>query len=161
MFIHELKSPAGSRKRRKIVGRGKGSGHGKTSCRGMKGQNSRSGRATRLGHQGGQMALIRLIPKVGFNSKRPILYQVVKLESLTRFKEGTVVDAAFLKSHQLISSSRKPYKILGDGEFKKSLIFRAHSFSKTAEDKIIKAGGKVETISGINPAAEAAAEPKK
>ena len=95
MFIHELKSPDGSHKRRKIVGRGKGSGHGKTSGKGFNGQNARSGRATRLGHEGGQMSLIRRLPKVGFNSKRPIFYQVVKLANLTRFEEGTVIDPPF------------------------------------------------------------------
>jgi large subunit ribosomal protein L15 len=146
MYIHELKSPIGSRKRRKIVGRGKGSGHGKTSGKGFKGQKARSGRALRRGHEGGQMALVRRLPKVGFNSKRPILYQVVNLASLTRFKEGTVIDVEFLKSHQLISSRRQPYKILGDGDLKKPLIFRAHGFSKSAQQKIEKAGGKAEVI---------------
>lgn len=148
MFIHELKSPVGSRKKRKIVGRGRGSGHGKTSGKGQKGQNSRSGRAVIMGSEGGQMSLIRRLPKVGFNSKRPILYQVVNLSSLTKFKEGTVVDTAFLKVHKLISSSRKPFKILGDGDIKKPLVCHAHSFSKTAEDKIVKAGGKAERITG-------------
>ena len=146
MFIHDLKSSQGSRKRRKIVGRGRGSGHGKTSGRGTKGQNARSGRGVILGSEGGQMSLIRRLPKVGFHSKRPILYQVVNLKSLTRFKEGTVVDAAFLKSHQLISSLRKPFKILGDGDIKKPLMCYAHGFSKSAEDKITKAGGKAEKL---------------
>ena len=86
MFIHELKSPLGSRKRRKIVGRGRGSGHGKTSGRGTKGQKARSGRGVIMGSEGGQMSLIRRLPKVGFNSKNPTVYQVVNLKSLTRFK---------------------------------------------------------------------------
>ena len=92
------------------------------------------------------MALIRRLPKVGFRSKRPILYQVVNLESLTRFKEGTVINADFLKSHGLIKSLARPFKILGDGEISKSLIVQANSFSKTAQEKIEKAGGKIETI---------------
>lgn len=148
MFIHELKSPIGSRKKRKIVGRGRGSGHGKTSGKGQKGQKARAGRAVILGSEGGQMPLIRRLPKVGFNSKQPVVYQIVNLESLTRFKEGTVVDASFLKSHKLISSLRKPVKILGDGDIKKPLMCYAHSFSKVAEEKIVKAGGKAEKITG-------------
>lgn len=154
MFLHELKSPAGSRKKRKIVGRGPGSGHGKTSGRGHKGQSARSGRAARMGMEGGQMPLVRRLPKVGFNSKAPILYQVVNLESLTRFKEGTVVDAHFLKSHGLISSLNKPFKILGDGEVKKPLVCHAHRFSKSAQEKILKAGGKIETIASLGPIKE-------
>jgi len=146
MFIHELRAPKVARKRKKIVGRGRGSGYGKTAGRGTKGQNARSGRGVILGSEGGQMSLIRRIPKVGFNSKCPIVYQIVNLKTLTRFKEGTVVDAAFLKSHNLISSLRKPFKILGDGEIKKPLVCYAHSFSKSAEDKIVKAGGKAEKI---------------
>ncbi len=148
MNLHEIKAPAGSRTRRKIVGRGPGSGHGKTSCRGHKGQKSRSGRGIIMGLEGGQMPLIRRLPKVGFNSKNPTLYQIVEIKSLNRFKEGTVIDAAFLKTHGLIRSTRKPYKILGDGDLKKPLICRANGFSKTAEEKISKSGGKAETIQG-------------
>ncbi len=146
MFLHDLKSPKGSRKRRKIVGRGQGSGHGKTSCKGMNGQNCRSGRAVILGSEGGQMSLIRRLPKVGFRSKNPIFYQVVKLDSLKKIKEGTVVDAAYLKSHGLIRSLNRPFKILGEGELKKALIVHANAFSKSAEEKIVQAGGKIETI---------------
>ena len=146
MYLHELKAPKGSRKRRKIVGRGQGSGHGKTSCRGQTGQMSRSGRAVILGSEGGQMPLIRRLPKVGFRRKDPLVYQVVKLLSLKRFKEGTVIDGEFLKSQGLIKSIYKPYKILGDGEVTKSWTIRAFSFSKSAQEKIVKAGGKAETI---------------
>ena len=147
MQIHELRSPAGARKRRKIVGRGQGSGHGKTSCRGQKGQRARSGRGILRGLEGGQMPLIRRLPKIGFRSKRHKTYQLVNLESLTRFKEGTVINSDFLKSHGLIRSVSKPLKILGDGDLKKPLVIQAHSFSKNAQDKIIKAGGKAEIIS--------------
>ena|SRR3989338_8809959 len=146
MYLHELKSPPGSRKRRKIVGRGPGSGHGKTSCRGQKGQNSRSGRGILLGLEGGQMPLIRRLPKVGFRSKRPVIYQLVTLESLSRIKEDTVINAEFLKSRGLIKSIFRPIKILGDGELKKPLMVQAHSFSKSAQEKIAKAGGKAEII---------------
>ena len=146
MYLHELKSPPCSRKRRKIVGRGPGSGHGKTSCRGQKGQNSRSGRGILLGLEGGQMPLIRRLPKVGFRSKRPVIYQLVTLESLSRIKEDTVINAEFLKSRGLIKSIFRPIKILGDGELKKPLMVQAHSFSKSAQEKIAKAGGKAEII---------------
>ena len=150
MYLHELKSPKGSRKRRKIVGRGQGSGHGKTSCRGQTGQLSRSGRAVILGSEGGQMPLIRRLPKVGFRRKNPLVYQIVKLSSLNTLNEGTTIDAEFLKLKGLIKNIYKPYKILGDGEVTKSLVIRASSFSKSAEEKILKAGGKVEKIDKIN-----------
>lgn len=147
MKIHELKSPKGSRKRRKIVGRGRGSGHGKTSCRGENGQKSRStGRAVVLSSEGGQIPLIRRLPKVGFRSKRPVLNQVVNIQRLGHFKEGTVIDAEFLKKNKLISSLNKPVKILAKGDLKKSLVIRLESISRAAREKITKAGGKIEKI---------------
>jgi large subunit ribosomal protein L15 len=144
MFLHDLKSPVGSRKRRKIVGRGRGTGHGKTSGKGHKGQKSRSGRATLLGLEGGQVPLIRRLPKFGFRSKAPVLNQVVNIESLNRFASGAVITAESLKKEGLISSLNKPFKILGNGELKKSVIVKEGSISKSAQDKIVKAGGKVE-----------------
>ncbi len=146
MFLHQIKNPKGSKKRRKIVGRGQGSGHGKTSCKGQKGQLARSGRAIIGGLEGGQMPLIRRLPKVGFRRKNPLVYQIVKLDSLKRFKDGSRIDAQFLKSQGLIRSIYKPFKILGDGEIGKSFTILAHSFSKSAEEKILKAGGKVEVV---------------
>ncbi len=146
MQIHELTAPVGSHKRRKIVGRGRGSGHGKTSCRGQKGQRARSGRGILLGLEGGQMPLIRRLPKIGFRSKNHKYYQIVNLASLTRFKEGTIVNSEFLKSHGLIRNVTKPFKILGDGDLKKPLVIHAHSFSKSAQEKIVKAGGQAEMI---------------
>lgn len=144
MQLHELKSPKGSRKRKRIVGRGKGSGRGKTSGRGENGQKSRStGRTIVSSSEGGQMPLIRRLPKVGFRSHRPILNQVVRLEKLNQFEDGTVINMEFLKAQGLIKSLNKPFKILGDGEIKKSLVIQAKSISKTAEDKIVKAGGKI------------------
>ena len=92
------------------------------------------------------MPLIRRLPKVGFRRKNPLVYQEVKISSLKRFEEGSMIDAELLKSHGLIKTIYKPYKILGDGEPAKSLTIRAWSFSKSAQDKIVKAGGKVETI---------------
>ena len=147
MHLHDLKSPKGSRKRKKIVGRGMGSGHGKTCGRGEKGQKSRStGRATVGSSEGGQMPLIRRLPKVGFHSKRPILNQIVPLDKLNRFKNGTVINADFLKDEGLIKSLNKPFKILGDGNIAKSLVFQVKSISKTAEQKIKKAGGTIEAV---------------
>ena len=147
MQLQDLKSPKGSRKRKKIVGRGRGSGLGKTSGRGENGQKSRStGRATVSSSEGGQMPLIRRLPKVGFRSHRPILNQVVPLTRLNQFENGTVINAEFLKQKGLIKSLNKPFKILGDGEITKSLVIQAKSISKTAQDKIIKAGGKIEAV---------------
>ncbi len=147
MQLQDLRSPKGSRKRKKIVGRGKGSGLGKTSGRGENGQKSRStGRATVASSEGGQMPLIRRLPKVGFRSHRPILNQIVSLEQLSACKDGTVIDAKFLKSEGLIKSLNKPFKILGDGEIKKSLVIQVKSISKSAEEKILKAGGKIEEV---------------
>lgn len=152
MFLHDLKSPIGSRKRRKIVGRGRGSGHGKTSGKGHKGQKSRAGRAVLLGLEGGQVPLIRRLPKFGFRSKAPVLNQIVNLESLNRFANGAVVTAESLKKEGLINSLNKPFKILGDGDLKKSVIIKEGSISKSAQDKIVKAGGKIEIGSEVKDA---------
>jgi len=146
MFTHELRSPRGARKTRKLVGRGRGSGHGKTSCRGQKGQTSRSGRGIINSLESGQVPLIRRLPKVGFHSARPIVYQIVKLSDLSRFKEGALVDANTLKQKGLIEKAYKPYKVLAVGEIKKALTIQAYSFSKKAEELIKQAGGKAETI---------------
>ncbi|MDP2653843.1 MAG: 50S ribosomal protein L15 [Candidatus Omnitrophota bacterium] len=146
MQLHQLLAPKGATKRRKIVGRGRGSGHGKTSCKGHKGQNARKGRGILGQLEGGQMPLIRRLPKVGFRSKRPLVYQEVNLEELTKFKAGSVVDARTLKAKGLIKNIFKPFKILGDGDLKNALTVHAYSFSKTAAEKIQKAGGKLETV---------------
>ena len=146
MQLNQLNAPKGAHKRRKIVGRGQGSGHGKTSCRGHDGTGQRPGKGLLLSSEGGQMPLLKRLPKVGFNSKQPIVYQVVNLETLRRIKEGAVVDGEYLKQHGFIKSLAKPFKILGEGELSKPLTIRAHSFSKSAQEKIIKAGGKAETI---------------
>ena len=147
MQLQDLKPPKGSRKRKKIVGRGRGSGHGKTSGRGENGQNAHStGRAVVGSSEGGQMPLIRRLPKVGFRSKRPILNQIVPLERLNAYKDGTVINAEFLKSEGLIKSLNRPFKILGDGKVTKSLIIQAGSISHTAKEKVLKAGGKIEEV---------------
>ena len=146
MFLHELKSPKGARKRRKIVGRGRGSGHGKTSGRGQTGQDSRAGRGILFSLEGGQMHLIRRLPKIGFNSRRPMVYQIVPLSELNGFKDGDVVNAKSLKTKGLIKSIRRPVKILNNGDISKRLTVQAQGFSKAAQEKIAKAGGKAEVV---------------
>ena len=146
MQAHQLRSPAGSRKRKKIVGRGRGTGHGKRSGRGQTGQNSRSGRGVISAYEGGQATLLRRLPKVGFNSKWPNAYQIVDVAALGRFKDGDVVDPDSLKDANLIKSLQRPVKILSDGGITRKLTVRAHRFSKAAQDKITKAGGKAEVI---------------
>lgn len=146
MQLHQVRSPAGSRKKKVIVGRGRGTGHGKRSGRGQTGQHSRSGRAIVLGLEGGQMPLLRRLPKVGFNSKWPTQYQIINLKQLEAFKDGAVVNVDSLKEAGLIRSLRRPVKILGDGDVKKKLTVHAHRFSKEAQEKIVKAGGKAELI---------------
>ncbi len=144
MQIHDLKAPKGARKKKNIVGRGRGSGSGGTSGRGENGQRSRRGRGIVGSLEGGQMPLIRRLPKVGFRSKNPTIYQVVNIGDLNCFKENSVINAEILKSTGLIKSLNKPFKILGRGKISKPLIIQAKAVSKKAMAKIINAGGKVE-----------------
>lgn len=148
MKLSEIGIPYGARKKKKRVGRGVGSGHGKTSGKGHKGLRSRAGAGgkLRLGFEGGQMPLIRRIPKRGFNSKFKIVSQVINIEQLNHFRKDEVVDLKKLRESNLIKTLNKPVKILGDGEVKKPLTVYAHAFSKSALDKIVKAGGKAELI---------------
>ncbi len=146
MQWHHIRSPLGSRKRKKIVGRGRGSGHGKRSGKGQKGQSARAGRGVMTAYEGGQMRLLRRLPKVGFNSKWPTEYQIVNIEALNRFKDGTTVNPELLKNQKLIKTLRRPVKILSDGSVSKKLTVVAHRFSKTASEAITKAGGKVQLI---------------
>jgi len=144
MHLHEIKAPKGARKRKKIVGRGPGSGHGQTSCRGENGQKARSTGSFSYGAcEGGQMRLIRRLPKMGFRSHRPVLNQVVNLDQLSSLESGAVVNAALLKSKGLIQSLNKPFKILADGSIKQPLIIEEGAISKAAQEKIVKAGGKI------------------
>ena len=146
MQVHDLKTPKGSRKTKRIVGRGRGSGRGKTSGRGQTGQKSRSGRGIIGSLEGGQMPLIRRLPKVGFRSKRPTIYHLVNVRSLSDFKAGSKVTAQLLKEKGLIKNIFKPFKVLGTGDIKEALTVEAYSFSKSAEKKITEAGGKVKVI---------------
>lgn len=144
-MLERLRVPKGARKRIKIVGRGRGSGHGKTSGRGNKGQKSRASGGTRPGFEGGQMPLIRRIPKRGFTFTPKAKFEIVSLEKLNRFATGTEVSPESLKTARLVKKSL-PVKILGDGELKHPLTIRAHAFSKSALEKIKKAGGTASKI---------------
>ncbi len=145
--LDKLKYAAGSRKRRKIVGRGPSSGHGKTSTRGHKGQKARSGGGKGPGFEGGQMPLIRRIPKRGFTNIFSKIYGIVNISSLNRFKKDTVITPELLFKEGLIKKKDiNRVKVLGDGELKKSLVVKVHALSKAAQEKIKSQGGKVEIL---------------
>ena len=147
MQVHDIRAPRNSRKKKVIRGRGRASGHGKTSGRGQgRNQNARTGRGVLNSLEGGQIPLIRRLPKVGFRRRSPLVYQLVKIEDLSCFRAGSVVDAQKLKERGLIHNIYKPFKILGDGEMKSAMTIRAYSFSKSAIEKITGAGGKVEKV---------------
>lgn len=143
--LNNLKRPYGSHKRRKIVGRGPSSGHGKTSTRGSKGQTSRAGRDFYAGFEGGQTPLIRRIAKRGFINEFRKEYQIVNLSDLSSIKEASI-GPELLKKKGLIRDKDKPVKILGDGEIKNPVSIKAHAFSQSASEKIKACGGKVEVI---------------
>ena len=142
--LHDLSPSGGSHRNRKRVGRGPGSGWGKTAGRGENGQNSRSGGGVRPGFEGGQMPLARRIPKRGFTNINRVEYQVVNVRDLDRFEGDVTVDG--LKAAGLVGSLRKPVKILGEGVIGKSLKVMAHAFTKSAQAKIEAAGGSVSIV---------------
>lgn len=144
MNLSELKPPDGSRKKRKRVGRGTGSGHGKTSCRGSKGQNSRSGGGVRLGFEGGQMPLTRRLPKRGFCNIFRKDIAVVNIEQLKRFSEGSVVDSEAIISSGIVKKRGDGIKILGNGSIDYPLFLKVDRISHGAREKIEAAGGSVE-----------------
>jgi len=147
MRLHDLKSRPGARHRRKRLGQGESSGHGKTSGRGGKGQTARSGSSIRIGFEGGQMPLIRRIPKRGFNNARHATrYVPVNLEALNCFEDGARVDEAALRALGLANGRADGVKILGDGELKKKLTVSVHAFSASARAKIASAGGVCEIV---------------
>jgi large subunit ribosomal protein L15 len=146
MKIQDLRPAAGAKKRRKIVGRGPGSGHGKTSTRGHKGQMSRSGAGRSPGFEGGQMPLIRKIPKRGFRKRPSAGYCIVNLDIFSKLKKEALITPELLKEKGMIKGSVKFLKILGKGEIKVPVQIKAHAFSKSAEEKIKSAGGKCEII---------------
>ncbi|MCX5669347.1 MAG: 50S ribosomal protein L15 [Candidatus Omnitrophica bacterium] len=144
--LSNLKSPIGSRKKRKLLGRGSSSGHGKTSTRGSKGQTSRAGRHFYLGFEGGQSPLIRKMPKRGFVSNFKKVYQIVNLGDLKAIKE-TIITPLLLKANGLIRNESALIKILGKGSISNAVTIQAHAFSKRASVEIVNAGGKAEILS--------------
>ena len=147
MKLHELQPAAGSVKEVKRIGRGHGSGTGKTAGKGHKGQKARSGGSIRPGFEGGQMPLQRRMPKRGFNNIFATEYATVNVSALEeRFEAGAVVDAESLKACGLIKDAKDGIKVLGNGELTKSLTVKAAKFTAAAQEKIEKAGGKAEVI---------------
>jgi large subunit ribosomal protein L15 len=155
--LHNLRPRPGARHRVKRLGSGESSGHGKTSGKGHKGQKARSGGSLRLGFEGGQMPLIRRLPKRGFNNAAfHKTYAIVNLDSLNSFKAGTTVNEEVLRESKLIRGNFVGIKILGDGELKHGLTIEADKFSESARAKIEKAGGSVTIREARQAPAEAA-----
>ncbi len=147
MKLHELMPNENSTKVRKRVGRGAGSGLGKTSGKGHKGQNARSGGGVRVGFEGGQLPLFRRLSKRGFNNYNfRVVYATVNVKDLERFEDGTVVTKELLKENGLIKKELDGIKILGNGELTKKLTVQATKFSNKAKEKIENNGGKIEVI---------------
>ncbi len=146
MPLHHLKKPWGSTHRKKRVGRGQGSGQGKTAGRGGKGQTARTGNMNLTGFEGGQMPLTRRMPKFGFHNPFRKKVAVVNVSDLDRFADGDTVDPGKLREAGLLKGRPDGVKVLGDGELKKRLTVRAHAFSKRAGELIVKAGGTAEVI---------------
>ena len=146
MKLNELSPAPGARKVRFRVGRGLGSGNGKTSGKGQKGQKSRSGGGVRTGFEGGQMPIYRRLPKRGFKNIFANVYAEVNVETLNRFDDGTTVDAVALVEAGVLKNIQDGVRILGNGELTKKLTVVANGFTKTAEEKITAAGGKVEKL---------------
>ena len=145
-MLDKLKRPRGLKRRHKVVGRGRGSGHGKTSGRGHKGQNARASGGVRPGFEGGQMPLIRRVPKRGFTFTPKVKYQIVALERLNTFASGSQVTPEALVKAKIVHKILKPVKILGDGDLKHALTINAHAFSRSALLKIKKSGGTAQKI---------------
>lgn len=148
MDLSNLHPAAGSRKARKRVGRGPGSGNGKTAGRGHKGRNSRSGAGRTPGYEGGQMPLQRRLPKRGFHNPFRKEVQVVNLAALATFEADTVVDPAALIGARLARKGKMQIKILGQGKLDKKLTVKAHAFSRSAREAIEAQGGTAEVITG-------------
>lgn len=146
MKIHELQPAPGSRHSKKRVGRGTGSGMGKTSTRGHKGQNARSGGGVRPGFEGGQNPLYRRLPKRGFNNPFRKEYAIVNLEQLSKFEDGAEITPEILINAGIVKNPLAGIKILGEGELNVKLSVKANKFSKSAVEKITAAGGSAEVI---------------
>ena len=147
MKLHELEKNIGAKQKRKIVGRGPGSGLGKTSGKGHKGQNARSGGGVRPGFEGGQLPLFRRLPKRGFsNALFKTEYAVINLSDLNKFEDGAVVTPELLKDMGLLKKQLDGIKVLGNGKLERKLTVKAHKFSSKAKEEIEKLGGKTEVI---------------
>ena len=146
MKLHELSPAPGSVREVKRIGRGHGSGQGKTAGKGHKGQKARAGRGMRPGFEGGQMLLQRRVPKRGFNNIFATRYAIVNLAALNKFENGAVVDTEALKAAGLVKNSYDGVKILGNGALEKNLTVKAAAFSESAKSKIEAAGGKAEVV---------------
>jgi large subunit ribosomal protein L15 len=146
MRVHDLSPAPGSRKKGKRVGRGPGSGHGKTACRGHKGQRSRSGGGVRPGFEGGQMPLQRRLPKRGFTNLFKKQYALVNLRDLDRFEPNSTLDIHALKDAGLVKKGKDGVKVLGDGDISVPLAVKVNRVTKPAREKIEAAGGTVELV---------------
>ena len=146
MKLHDLKPACGAKSAPKRVGRGGGSGLGKTSGKGHKGQKARSGGGVRPGFEGGQMPLSRRVPKRGFTNIFATFYTAINVSDLNCFEDGTEITAAMLKEYGFIKKINDGIKILGNGELTKKLNVKAAKFTKTAEEKILAAGGSAEVV---------------
>jgi large subunit ribosomal protein L15 len=147
MDLNSLIPLSGAEKKKKRVGRGKGSGHGKTSCRGHKGQGARAGGGTRPGFEGGQMPLQRRVPKRGFHNPFKKRYALINVGRLELFDPGSEVTPDVLRDRGFVKKKGAQVKILGDGSLSKALTVKAHYFSPKAKEKIESAGGRVESLS--------------
>ena len=146
MKIHDLSPLRGLRKRKKRVGRGPGSGHGKTSCRGHKGQKSRSGGNIPSGFEGGQMPIQRRLPKRGFTNIFKKNYTLINIKDLMRFGKNSNLDMEALRNAGLVKRERDRVKLLGNGEISYPVVIKVHKVSKAAREKIEAAGGRVEVV---------------
>ena len=146
MKMHELAPAFGSTKESKRIGRGHGSGQGKTAGKGHKGQNARAGRGIRAGFEGGQMPLQRRVPKRGFNNIFAEEWAAINVAALEVFEDNTVVDAAALAQKGIIKKANLPIKVLGNGKLTKKLEVKLNAYSASAAEKITAAGGKAEVI---------------
>ena len=146
MKLHEMKYNEGARHSKKILGRGQGSGQGKTAGKGHKGQNARSGGGVAIGFEGGQTPIFKILPKRGFTNFNRVEYAVVNLSDLNRFEEGSTVTPELLKETGLVKKQLDGIKVLANGSLEKKLTVKCNKISKAAQAAIEKAGGKVEVI---------------
>jgi len=149
MKLHELAPAVGAKKKRKRIGRGPGSGHGKTATKGHKGLLARSGGGKRPGFEGGQMPLIRRLPKHGFTNFSRTEYSIVNLKALANLGAADPITPQVLIEAGLVKRKLQPVKILGQGDVGKPVVIQAHKFSKSAVEKIVAAGGRAEVIGGV------------